>query len=284
MYTSLESILEDEALSPGDFVGQLQHYAETSYATNHPLLKALASGEFEDMRGTIARFLTEYYYYSHRFTRYLGALIAALDRPEHRAVLVENIAEETGIIDEDHEEELREAGINPEDVKFPHPDLFRRFLRSIGLDPHEMIHREAHIVTVAWSQTFLDICLHGGEPQAVGALGIGTEGIVRHMYQQILAGIRIAWPEMTARDRAFFDLHAVMDDDHANTLRKIATKLAETRHGRRELAIGTVKAINARAVFFDHMLAYLHRTDAHSRQIKHEIAPDPAISLPVPVA
>jgi pyrroloquinoline quinone (PQQ) biosynthesis protein C len=246
-----------EPLTPSAFVDRLQAIAEASRAANHPLLLAIAEGEFDDPRYAIRRFVGEYYFYSRRFTQALGAVMSALDAPEHRAWLTGNTAEEAGVLDAGHERELRAAGIDPEFVKAPHPELFKRFLRAAGLPPDDLAGRTPLVATCSWVETFLAVCRHGGQEQAVGALGVATEGIVGHMYRYVLAGIKQAWPDMPLYDRVFFDLHAAVDDDHADVLRRIAVAFARTPEGRRQLAVGAVKALNARATFFDEMLAHV---------------------------
>src|SRR5262249_25864006 len=188
--------------------------------------------------GAIRRLLSEYYFYSHRFTRYLAAATASLENPEHRAALVGNSAEEAGHIDEEHVAELRAAGIDPDHAAAPHPELFRRFLVAVGLDRSAMLQRTPHIATAAWVDTMEQLYRHGGQEQASGALGIPTEGIVRPMYRKLLAGIARAWPELRASDRVFFDLHAQVDDEHAQVLRDIAVALATTATARRKIAEG----------------------------------------------
>src|SRR5262249_53977706 len=101
------------SLAPDAFVDALQRAALGSRAVAHPLLQDIADGRFGDLAGAIRRLLGEYYVYSHRFTRYLAATMATLDAPEHRAALVGNSAEEAGILDDDHLDELRAAGIDP---------------------------------------------------------------------------------------------------------------------------------------------------------------------------
>lgn len=246
-----------ENLTPTAFVERLQSFAEASRAANHPLLRAIAEGDFDDLRGAIREFVGEYYFYSRRFTQALGAVMSSLDEPEHRAWLTGNTAEEAGMLDAAHERELAEAGIDPDFVKAPHPELFRRFLRAAGLSPDDLARRTPLVSTSSWVETFLSICRHGGQEQAVGALGVATEGIVGHMYRYVLRGIKRAWPEMPLKDRVFFDLHAMVDDDHADVLRRIAVSLARTPEGRRQLAVGTAKALSARATFFDEVLAHL---------------------------
>lgn len=250
--------------SPGAFVDQLQAYAIESRAVRHPLLSEIAEGGFSDLTSTIRRFLSEYYFYSRRFTQALGATLAALEEPDHRAWLSGNMAEESGVIEPEHERSLREHDIDPEWVKTAHPVLFRRCLQAMGLSPEEILARVPLVCTSTWVDSFVSICRHGGQAQAVGALGLGTEGVVAVMYRQLLHGIKRAWPSMKVRDRVFFDLHALVDDDHAGILRQIAVDLARTLEGRRELAIGTNKALAARAVFFDELQIVLH-ADARQR-------------------
>jgi pyrroloquinoline quinone (PQQ) biosynthesis protein C len=182
--------------------------------------------------------------------------MAALEEPEHRAALVPNSAEEAGHLDDRHIIELVAAGLDPEDVAAPHPQLFRRFLVAIGLPPAELDGATPHVATAAWIRSFEALC-RTDEATAVGALGIATEGIVRDMYQHILAGIRRAWPDLSARDRAFFELHALVDDDHAAILRTIAIALAAGPAGRHRLAVGVLSALDARASFYDQMHLFL---------------------------
>lgn len=255
--------------SPDAFVDILQSYAIESRAVRHSLLSEIAEGDLVDLASVIRRFLSEYYFYSRRFTQALGATLAALEAPEHRALLTGNMAEESGFIAPEHERLLREQGIDPEWVKAPHPVLFQRCLRAMGLAPEEIISRAPLICTSTWIESFLAICRHGGQAQAIGALGLGTEGVVAVMYHRLLHGIRRAWPRMKVHDRVFFDLHALVDDDHAGILRQVAVELACSREGRRELAIGTNKALAARAVFFDELQVILY---AGARQREEKVA------------
>ncbi len=256
MSQQIDDLLREPS-TPAAYVERLQALAGASRAANHPLLHAIAEGEFADPRAAIRQFVGEYYFYSRRFTQALGAVTSALDAPEHRARLAGNAAEEAGLLDAAHERELREAGIDPELVKAPHPELFKRFLRAAGLSPDELARRTPLVATCSWVETFLAICRHGGQEQAVGALGVATEGIVGHMYRYVLRGVKRAWPEMPLRDRVFFDLHAMVDDDHAEVLRGIAVALARAPEGRRQLAVGAAKALNARATFFDEVLVHV---------------------------
>ncbi len=261
----LNHIIESPTVSPAQFAAELATYAENSRAINHPLLDAIANGEFKDLKGAITRFLQEYYFYSHRFTQYLFAVMSNLELPEHRTQLLPNAMEEGGMLDDEHRRELLAVGINPDDAAAPHPQLYTRFLEAIGLSRAQMQRNRPQVMTAAWIDTFQALCRTGGEAQSVGALGLGTEGIVRHVYLKLMRGISKAWPDLSSRDRAFFDLHAHVDDDHAEVLKNITLQLATTVDGRRGVAIGVLRALAARESFFDQMLAFLRAADGQSQ-------------------
>jgi pyrroloquinoline-quinone synthase len=271
MDTALSQLV-DSPLSAEEFVLALQSHAARSRAVNHPLLHALAQREFSRLDEVLKDFFGQYFFYSHRFTQYLCAVISRLESPQHRAVLAGNLAEEAGHVDPEHEAVLRGAGIDPELVRHPHPVLFRRFLEAIGLDVAQLTSREPDVATAAWIETFQDLCRSPNQAQGVGALGIATEAVVRFMYAHLLTAIHQAWPQLPLRDRVFFDLHAAVDDDHAEVLRRIAVSLAQSPSGRMGLAVGTLRALDARANFFDHMLNRLRQRDT--------VAPEVALDGP----
>jgi pyrroloquinoline quinone (PQQ) biosynthesis protein C len=242
-----------------EFVDRLQAMAVSSPAANHPLLLAIERGEYANLREALKELLSQYYFYSYRFTQYLSAVTSRLELPQHRAALMGNMAEESGRLEPEHEAELRRAGIDPDSVRQPHPMLFRRFLAAVGLDASKVLEGAPDVATVAWVETFHGVCSTGSQEQSVGALGIATEGIVRAMYGYLLKGIEKAWPEMSRHDRVFFDLHAMVDDDHASVLRSIAVDMASNPQGRMGLAVGVMKALDARKNFFDHMRQRLQR-------------------------
>jgi pyrroloquinoline quinone (PQQ) biosynthesis protein C len=262
----LNAFIARDHLTAEDFVSSIKQYAERSQAIQHPLLQAISRGEFVDLAGALTRFLKEYYFYSHRFTQYLTAVMSRLERPNHRAMLMPNVMEEGGHVTAETEADLRRAGIDPATVAAPHPELLQRFLTAIGLSREEILQRPPHLATAAWVNTFDSICRHSSQEQACGALGLGTEGIVRHVYLQILQGIKRAWPNLSMADRAFFELHALVDDEHAHVMRLITIDLCSTPEGRRGVALGVLQALNARKTFFDHMLSYLNALDRGEEQ------------------
>ncbi|MFP8873576.1 MAG: cupin domain protein, partial [Myxococcota bacterium] len=112
-----------------------------------------------------------------------------------------------------------------------------------------------------WREMFLNTLGDGSPAQAVGALGLGTENIVRQLYVPFVRAIECLGT-IGARDAVFFPLHTAVDDRHQDALTKIAIDLAVTPGDRFDLARGMHKALALRAEFW----TWLH---------ERALAPDP---------
>ncbi|WP_239014082.1 iron-containing redox enzyme family protein [Archangium violaceum] len=223
-------------------------------AVNHPYLRALESGELPDPVGALRDYAHQYFAYSTNFQRYLTATISQLDSPEHRRVLLANLLEEAHGVSPDEAELMRRHGIDLEWVEnVPHPVLYRRYLEALGMDEAWLRAHPFCDEAVQWSQLFLQCCSSLGAPIAVGAMGIGTELIVRRVYTPILEAIK-RYMDVSPRDRVFFDLHQKIDDEHGEVLLRIAEELAEDPAQRALVRTGALMALNLRAGFYDSML------------------------------
>jgi pyrroloquinoline quinone (PQQ) biosynthesis protein C len=233
-------------------VDALASQALLHQAVQHPYLLALASGELPDTRWAMQDFARQYYAYSAHFPRYLTAVISKLENPAHRLALLENLTEESGQYEQEELDELAAFGIESEwIVGLPHPELFRRFRRALGVLDDDA-SPEA-IEMICWREQFLVILSNGSAAEALGALGLGTETIVQTIYQPFVEAIgRIG---MHPRDSVFFPLHTAVDDHHQATLRDIAIDLAATEQGRLDLAKGMQKALALRCSFW----SWLHQ-------------------------
>jgi pyrroloquinoline quinone (PQQ) biosynthesis protein C len=233
-------------------VDALANQALRHQAVHHPYLTALGRGELPDQLAALRDFARHYHAYSSHFPRYLTAVISKLDNPAHRHALLENLTEESGHYEQAELEELAAIGIAPEwIVGLPHPELFRRFRRALGVIDTDT-GSEA-IEVVCWREQFLAILTGGSAAEALGALGLGTETIVQTIYQPFVLAIeRIG---MDPRDSVFFPLHTAVDDHHQATLRDIAIDLAATEQGRLDLNKGMQKALALRCSFW----SWLHQ-------------------------
>ncbi|MCA9555241.1 MAG: iron-containing redox enzyme family protein [Myxococcales bacterium] len=253
MSMSAQVLVSDAKQDGLQFVTELAREAAQHRAANHPYLEALAAGDVPDPAGALADLARQYYVYSADFVRYLSATIGQLEYLPHRAALVRNLTEESGVLSEHELEEVKAAGVDPAWVQgVPHPVLFRRFLDALGMTEAWLSDNPPCDDAVIWSRTFHQCCTAGGPAQAVGALGLGTELIVPQIYRPILRAI-IEHLDVSPRERVFFDLHTTVDDAHGEVLLEIAADLATQAEHRAPLRLGMQMALHLRSAFFDAM-------------------------------
>lgn len=231
-----------------ELVAQLSRQALRHRAVTHPYLRALFAGQLPDLRWAIVDFANHYYGYSAHFPRYLTTVISRLEEPEHRTALLQNLTEESGRYSEHELQELAANGIEREWVDgVPHPVLFRRFCAAIGAD---QVTSNCDQVSI-WREMLLNVLGQGSPAEAVGALGLGTEGIVRNIYVPITRAIERL--KLAPRDTVFFPLHTLVDDEHQATLAEISKFYVQRSYG--DLRRGMLKALQLRSAFWDWLYA-----------------------------
>ena len=248
----MRSRLEGTAGGDSDvFLAALTEESKRHRAVRHRYLRALGDGTVPDLPWAMGDFGRQYFGYSAHFPRYLTTVISRLEKPEHRAGLLQNLTEESGIYEEDELKELAAFGVDPEWINgIPHPTLFHRFRRALGVADAGMEDDTDEVV--CWREMFLGVLSGGSPAEAVGALGLGTEGVVRDLYGPFVEALK-RLPDLAPRDVVFFPLHTAVDDHHQETLLGIARHYAKTDQGRRDLAKGMRKALALRASFWDWM-------------------------------
>lgn len=220
-------------------------------AVRHPYLKALSTGDLPSTQWALRDFADHYYGYSASFPRYLTAVISKLEAPGHRASLLQNLTEESGIYDDDEYAELAAAGIEREWIEgIPHPQLFLRFREATGIITPYCAQNEA-IELACWRESFLSTLTFGSAAEALGALGLGTENIVSTIYIPFVHAL--ARVDLHPRDTVFFPLHTAVDDHHQEALAAISRGYAATPVGKGELRKGMIKALSLRSAYWDWM-------------------------------
>lgn len=241
-----------------EFVAALCEQACKHRAVNHPYLQQLISGDVPDVKGALKDFVFQYSAYSLDFMRYLTATIAQLENGGHRKALMKNLVEETGRIDKENAALLGTIGIELEWVDgIPHPELFSRYLNAVGVDEEFRRLNEYSDEAIIWRDLFFSLCSKEGPARALGAIGLGTENIVKHIYRPLVEAIE-RHLDITLRDRVFFDLHVALDDQHGDTLTDVAVDYAISAENRRLLKEGMLMALSIRGSFFDSLQARAH--------------------------
>lgn len=227
-------------------------------AINHPYLIALRDGEFNNITEIFKDFAQQYGAYSDWFPRYLTAVISKLECPEHRSHLLENLSEESGHLHDEDIEAIKEIGIEESWVQgVSHPNLFKRFQNAMGVTDTSNYGTEVEI----WRESFLSLVKDGSDAAAIGAIGLGTESIVKHVYKHIIQGLQ-DHTDLSMEEYVFFPLHTEVDDEHGIILINIAEEIGKSDlKNASELRKGMLKALNLRASFWDDMYERAKRID-----------------------
>lgn len=218
-------------------------------AINHPYLLDLAEGKFQNVDQVLQDFASQYGAYSDWFTPYLKSVILRLENPTHRSHLLNNLAEENGHIDDQKLEVIRKLGIKDEWVQgIPHSQLFQRFQEAMGVD-----NNIPGVEVQIWRESFLSLILNESSAQAVGAISLGNECIVKYIYKPIIKAIE-NYTSLSLEQYVFFPLHTEIDDEHSLVLLDIAAELvSESEQSALDLRKGMLKALNLRAAYWDNM-------------------------------
>lgn len=241
-----------------EYVKALCEQACNHRAVNHPYLQQLIAGDVPDVKGALKDFVYQYSAYSLDFIRFLTATISQLEKGEHRKALMQNLVEETGRIDAENAALLKTIGIELEWVDgIPHPELFSRYMSAAGIDSEYRRSNEFSDEAIIWRDLFYSLCSKEGPARALGAIGLGTENIVKYIYRPFIKAID-RHLDISLRDRVFFDLHATLDDQHGDVLTNIAIDYAEKPENRKPIKEGMLMALSIRNSFFDALQARAH--------------------------
>ena len=257
-----------DAATPSDKTGEsyleeLVQEALSHPAVCHPYLTDLAEGNLPDLPWAIRDFAAQYPGYCAHFPRYLTVVISKLESPEHRATLMQNLIEESGMLDDEELAVLVEFGIDPDWVQgIPHPKLFERFQHAMGVyDTDE--HADDALEVVCWRESFYHLLANGSPAEAIGAIGLGTENVVNKIYTPMIRAIE-RLGTLERRDYVFFDLHCEVDEDHHKALLNIAHDFADVPLNRIDLRKGMLKALGFRARFWDWMHERARQRESNS--------------------
>jgi len=233
-------------------------------AINHPYLIALKNGEFQNNKEILKDFAAQYGAYSAWFPRYLTAVISKLENPIHREHLLDNLSEESGHLHDEDIEAIATLNIKEEWVQgIAHPKLFRRFQDAMGVDRD----LENGIEVEIWRESFLRLIQSGSAAAAVGAIGLGTESIVKYIYRHLIEAIE-KHSDLSLEQYVFFPLHTEVDDEHGLILLQIAEELSnESQESAQEIRKGMLTALNLRASYWDDMYVRAKQLDAQLKYV-----------------
>jgi pyrroloquinoline-quinone synthase len=201
----------------------------------HPFLRGCSDGttSLDQLRS----FLAQQGQYSKYFTRFLCALISNLEEGGDVLKLAENLAEELGYGDDDHDQR-------------PHSEIYANMLADFGVD---LVAHPIRPETQNLIDTMFMLCQQPQGIAGLGAMCLGAEALVPSVYARIVEGFQHHGVELKRLD--FFTIHIECDDGHAETMYRILAKKTERTPSHQVTALNAGEiAVSARLRFFDALL------------------------------
>ena len=220
---SNQFILQDLAQLKEEMINQI---------FKHPFLTQCRSGEVSLDR--LNTFLVQQGKYSSNFTRYICQLMVNLESHEDVLSIFDNLFEELGF----------------GEVKAPpHSHIYRSMLQNFGLD---LRMQPTLPSTQRLIDTMMNFCKQPEGIYGLAALCLGAEAIVPQLYSDIVTGF--VAKGIDRKQLNFFTLHIECDDDHADTMLAILSRLTIAKPALFEIVRhAAFLTIQARIEFLDDM-------------------------------
>lgn len=163
---------------------------------NGPFFETLRSGKMS-LDG-FKKTQIDFFYAVDFFSKPMAALIARLDQHDQRIDILHNIVEEHGDFNVNHY----------------HSETFRQFLKSLGLDPYNVLESNKASPAVDAFNTALMGAVYSKNP----LVGIGCIGIIEYAFAEISAtigncAIDRGW--VNRKELVHYGVHAELDKTHA---------------------------------------------------------------------
>lgn len=168
----------------------------------HPFYLAWTRGELR--RETLADYAAQYYQHVAAFPTYLSALHARCDDQPTRRQLLANLMDE-------------EAG-DPN-----HPQLWRNFAASLGVNSEELDQIETWPETADLVATFRELCSRGDLAEGLGAL-YAYESQIPAVSESKIDGLIRHYQFSDSESYRYFTVHIEADREHSAVERKLLEK------------------------------------------------------------
>jgi pyrroloquinoline quinone (PQQ) biosynthesis protein C len=213
----------------------------------HFIWDHMAKGEY-DLK-FLQQFALHYYEHVRVFRLYLAGAMTAVPIEAFQVKLAEIIADEFGV---------RLFGEPDVDG---HPELFRRFMRSIGLteDDWERIPTGKNLIPGVAHYKRVHYGMFQTLPEEiVGAIIFGMERTTPHRHSSMLAGLqKFAARSGIAVDPQFFAEHVAVDDYHNHALIEPLADWFEDPVAVDRMKQGALRSFDARLEFLDNLAGVL---------------------------
>jgi pyrroloquinoline-quinone synthase len=178
----------------------MNHYLENidkdvaqKHLLTHPFYLAWTRGELS--KEALTDYARQYYHHVAAFPTYLSAVHANCDDPVTRRQLLNNLVDE-------------EAG-SPN-----HPELWKKFADSLGVEDAELAQTEKQPETKKLIDTFRSVCGQGSTAEGLGAL-YAYESQIPAICESKIDGLKKHYGFTKPEHYEYFTVHIEADREHS---------------------------------------------------------------------
>ncbi|MHB8361721.1 MAG: TenA family transcriptional regulator [Thermoplasmataceae archaeon] len=180
-----------------NFYQKTYEFVKGHSATNNAFIDRFAKGEITEEE--FQNFSIEFYHFTREWVAILSTLLVNTPNEQDAANLTTILVSELGDMDPTKRHEL----------------LYRKYLRSIGLNPETLVKRKQLPATKAWLDGMRNY-FSGEYFEALGA-EFGLENMAIPMWDKILSGFNL-WlknhPKYSNADIEYFTFHRALEEQH----------------------------------------------------------------------
>lgn len=214
-----------------NFEQQMLRFVREHKAVDNRFLTRFAKGQATD--GELQTFAREFYHFSRLFPSILAKLLANTADEAEAEELTKILSSELG----------------DGDPKKRHELMYRRFLRSLGVEPRKVLDAPMLPTTKAYLNGLEQ--LYGGADHVV-ALGasFGLENMATPMWDRLIPGLEAARSRFPRLDLEFFTFHRELEHLHEEAMGDTLSLQADDPDVRRRFWLGAEQALSLLAAFW----------------------------------
>ena len=187
-----------------DFYGEMYGFVKKHSAINNEFIDRFARGDISVSE--FKRFSEEFYHFTREWVSILSVLLVNTPDENDAKNLTTILVSELGDMDPTKRHEL----------------LYRKFLRSIGIEPKDLVRKNQVKTTKAWLDG-MRTYFASDQFEALGA-EFGLENMAIPMWDKILAGFKICvkkHPEYAGMDIEYFTFHRELEEHHEEAMEDV---------------------------------------------------------------
>ncbi len=193
-----------EAYNDGDFYSYAYKFVKKHNATNNNFIDRFSRGDVTEEE--FKRFSIEFYHFTREWPSILSTLLVNTPDENDAANLTTILVSELGDDDPGQRHEL----------------LYRKYLRSLGMDPGDIVGMKQLDSTKAWLDGMRKY-FAGDHFEALGA-EFGLENMAIPMWDKLLAGfekLKESNPGYSNMDLEYFTFHRALEEKHEEAMEDV---------------------------------------------------------------